>query len=100
MIARRTSSHGAKIRRLTATADVVIMPTTKGARCLEGEGISLPDVQMALRTCSIVRSESRHGQWRRTIKGQDAEGGPIQLVIVVDLDYSKRIVVLSGKRMK
>ena len=100
MIARRTSSHGAKIRHLAATADVVIMPTTRAARRLNEEGISLPDVQMALCTCSISRSETRHGQWRRTIKGQDAEGGPIQLVIVVDPDYSKRIVVLSGKRMK
>ena len=100
MIARKTTSHGAKIRHLAATADVVIMPTKRAARGLDLEGITLPDAQMALCTSSIVRSETRHGQWRRTIKGQDVEGGTIQLVIVVDLDYSKRIVILSGKRVK
>ena len=100
MVAHRASSHGSRIRRLAAAAEVVIMPTKQAARRLNEEGISLPDAQMALCTCSIIRSETRHGQWRRTIKGQDAEGGTIQLVIVVDPTHSDRIIVLSGKRVK
>lgn len=95
-----TQREGPRIRRLATDPTVNIMVTNKAARRLEKESISLPDVQMALSTCRFVNSECRHRQWRRTIQGQDAEGESVRLVVVLEQGVGKRIVVLSGKRVK
>lgn len=93
-------SDGARIRRLARSPMVEIMVTTRGARRLDKECISRPDAHMALCNCRVINSERRHGQWRRTVVGQDAEGKTIRLVVVVDPDSERRIVVFSGTRVK
>lgn len=100
MAALRVQSAGAKLRRLAADSEVDIMLTNRGQARLMEDGISRPDTHMALCNCRIRRSERRRGQWRQTVRGYDAEGEAIDLVIVVDPDREKRIIVLSGKRVE
>ena len=90
---------GPRLRRLASDEEVEILYTRKAQGTLLEEGISRPDAQMSLCNARVIRSEGRHAQWRLTIRGQDAEGECIELIVAIDPDFQKRIVILAGKRV-
>lgn len=97
---RRVRRDGPRIRRLAADENVDILINKKAAHRLRQENISRPDALMAICNCRVITSEHRHGQWRRTIRGQDADGESIELVVVIDCNNDRRIVIFSGKRVR
>ena len=100
MVRRAPQRDSVRLRKLASDPKVEVMITTKGARRFAEASISRPDVQFALGNCTVTRSEHRHDQWRRTVRGHDIEGKPIQLVVTVDPENRKRIIVLSGERLE
>jgi len=99
MLAYRSQRAGVRLRQLANSWDVEIMPTKRGGRRLEKEKITRPDAITALGNGRIVNSERRHGQWRMTVIGQDADGKDIQLVVSIDPSNKKRIINFSGHRV-
>jgi hypothetical protein len=87
--------EGVKIRRLAASESLDILFTCDEK--LRKHEIWRPDALSALRTGSVVKSERRNGEWRRTIRGIDRDEGEISLVITVDQEH-RLIVVLDGWR--
>jgi hypothetical protein len=52
------------------------------------------DVLTALRNCSVINSELRGRQWRRTVRGADSDGRDITMIITI-AHSQRRIAVVE-----
>ena len=88
------STEGAKIRALAAHREVEIILTDDASSSAEAMGLERTDLLDALRMCSVVGSQRRGSQWRRTVSGADIDGRPITMIVTV-VYHIRRIVVLE-----
>jgi len=95
-VIRRLShrSEGGKIRDLARGKWVAVLLTSEVEDALVSKGALRSDVLTVLRNSSVIGSELRGQQWRRTVRGCDADGRALTLVITVAYPQH-RIVVLE-----
>jgi ribosomal protein S6E (S10) len=70
------------------------MPTDSVMAIMNETGQSRMDLLVAIRNGSIVRSERRGLQWRRTVRGQNIDGDLITIIVTVAYQI-RRISVLE-----
>jgi hypothetical protein len=87
-------SEGMKIRTLASHRLVELLLARGALDTCEERGLTRMDLLVALRTCAVIGSERRGGQWRRTVRGNDIDGNSIMMVVTVVYQV-RRILVLE-----
>src|SRR4051794_31873349 len=88
-------SEGSKLRSLARSAEIVFIDHANDE--LRQDDICRQDALAVLSAGFVVNSELHGTDWRRTVQGRDRDGGEIRLVVSVDYE-NRRIVVITGWR--
>jgi ribosomal protein S6E (S10) len=97
VMSRRHLSHateGTRLRNLANNRQVELLPIDGVLAIMNETGQTRMDLLVAIRNGSIVRSERRGLQWRRTVRGQNIEGNLITIIVTVAYPI-RRISVLE-----
>jgi hypothetical protein len=97
IMSRRHLSHateGTRLRNLANNRLVELMPIDSVLEIMIETGQTRMDLLVAIRNGSIIRSERRGLQWRRTVRGQNIEGELITMIVTVAYPI-RRISVLE-----
>lgn len=93
-------TEGSKLRRLARSERAEIVFTGHADKELEKDDILRQDALAVLRaghveSSDLYGSDLYGSEWRRRVRGRDCDGKDITLVVTVDYDAS-RIVIISG----